>query len=145
MKIFTIFLEEISQIRQKKKDLRNFGIIFFAAFEVFSSISFFKHGFLSFESCILSAIGIIFLLLGVFLPFTLRVPHKIWMSLAIVLGYFFTRIILLFTYFFIITPMRLLLQLLGKDLLDLQLKKTENTFWKDYETADDKERYTKMF
>jgi hypothetical protein len=145
MKIISILLAEISQIKQRKKDLRNFGIVFFFAGIITALLVYIKHGFGAEGIYIFASIGMVFLLLGIFLPSVLKFPHKIWMTLAVILGYFFTRIILSITYIALMTPMGLLLRLMRKDLLDLRINNDENSFWKDYEAVDTKERYTKMF
>jgi len=145
MKIISGILKEISQIKQRKKDLRNFGIVFFFAGIIAATLVFIKHGIVAAGIYIFGSAGVVFLLLGIFLPSVLKFPHKIWMTFAVILGYFFTRIILTITYFVLMAPMGLLLKLMGKDLLELQINKDEGSFWKNYEAVDAKERYTKMF
>lgn len=144
MKTIGIILAEIAAINQSRKKLREFGIIFCVAGIVLAGISYYKHGIQP-TAIILAAAGLLFLALGFLYPGILKPLHKIWMSLGIILGYFFTKIILFISFFVIITPMSLLLRLLGKDILDLKLSKPENTYWKDYENVTDMNRYRKMF
>ena len=57
-----------------------------------------------------------------------------------------TRIILGIAFYLIMTPMGMLLKLLGKDLLDKRIDRNAGTYWKDREQkAFDRERYERLF
>lgn len=138
-------LTEISQIKQDKKDLRNFGIVFFIVGCIIGVILFVKQGYNSVWVYIGPGLGLIFLLLGIFSPHSLKGIHKIWMALATSLGYLFTMVILTLAYFLVITPAGLLQKAIGNDILDLKMDKTERTYWKDHEKVTNIESYKKMF
>lgn len=144
-KIFKILSREISEIQQNRKNIRNFGIIFFAAGLVFSAIIFYKYHSITSGIILCTGIGTAFFLLGLFLPNSLKIPHKIWMSFAVVLGYIFTRIILTITYIIIFIPTGFLLKILKKDILDLHIIKNKDTYWKNFESAKEIGNYKKMY
>lgn len=69
-----------------------------------------------------------------------------WMMFAFVLGWVNTRIILGVFYYFILTPIGLILRLTGKDLLDKRLDRSAKTYWIRRERVPfDKARYEKQF
>ncbi len=145
MRFINIILAEIAAIKQNRKNLREFGIIFCIVGIVLAAISFYKNGFLTSASLILFAAALAFLASGLFTPNILKPFHKVWMSLAVIMGYILSHVVLLIAFFLVITPMGLLLRLIRKDILDLKLNKSDATFWKDYENVPDKGRYRKMF
>ena len=71
--------------------------------------------------------------------------YKYWMKFAHVLGWVNTRIILTVFYIVIITPVSLLLRVFKKDLLDLDFKKSEESYWNKKEIILDRERYLKPY
>jgi hypothetical protein len=145
MKFIQTFLKEVSEIKQRKKDLRSFGIIIFFAGLVIDAIIYWKHGLQAKSLFIYSTLGSLFLITGLLIPNLLKPIHKIWMILAVILGFIMTKLIMTLTFILIVTPIGLLLKLSGKDLLNLKIKEKENTFWKDYQRVENKDRYTKMF
>ena len=144
MKFISILLAEIAGIRQQKSDLRKFGILFFVLGILCAAFVYYKRGFIFQRIFFFAGTGTVFLLLALLRPSLLKPFHKLWMMLAVVLGYFMTRIILIFAYLLLIMPMGALLRILGKDILDLKMNKAVHSFWKKSERLD-KERYTKMY
>ena len=59
--------------------------------------------------------GILLAVLGLSLPRSLKRAHKLWMIVGHVLGWINTRIILGITFYGLITPMGLVMRLLGWD------------------------------
>lgn len=56
--------------------------------------------------------------------------HIGWMTLAFVLGWFNTRLLLGVFYYLILTPIGVLMRLLGKDLLDQKIDRRAESYWK---------------
>ena len=73
--------------------------------------------------------SLVFLFLGLFKPILLKPIHKVWMILAVLLGWFMTRVILCVLFFLVVTPIGLLARLSGKDFLDLKFNKNVNSYW----------------
>ena len=73
--------------------------------------------------------------LGVVLPKVLLPLQKIWMSLALVLGYVMTRVILTLVYFLVVTPIGLTLRLFGKDPLTKGPDPNLATYWIEKDNA----------
>ncbi len=74
--------------------------------------------------------GGLLLLLGMLVPVTLRPIFAIWMSLATLLGFIMTRVLLGIIFFLIFTPVGLVFRLLQKDLLDESIDPDAESYWK---------------
>ena len=109
--------EEIKNIKETKKDLRKFGItvgvvlLIFAGFLLWKE----KESFFYF-----GIIGLFLLLTGLIIPIVLKPLNKVWMILAILMGWVMTRIILTILYYLVLTPIRILAMLFRKNFLDLK-------------------------
>lgn len=145
IKTFSMIQEikkEISRLQITPKVLRNFGLLFYVIFGIWSALMYWRidpH----WSWTALVSIG--FLLVSIFFPMVLRQPYRLWMSLAFVMGWFMTRLILTTLFFVAMTPMGVVLRLLNKDLLSETIHKNANTYWNRYKGTQDKERYEKQF
>lgn len=80
--------------------------------------------------------GAVFFLVGRVAPDALKPVYIVWMKLAFVLGWINTRIILFFVFYGIVTPIGLLMRLLGTDALDQKMEKEKPTYWRDREREE---------
>ncbi len=135
--------QEIAELRPERKDLRNLGLVFCAAFCVLAGISIWKGG--QAWPWLLAVAGLM-LALGLLLPAALRPLYKVWMSFAVIMGFFMSRIILGIVFYLVVTPIGLIMRLLGKDILDQKWDRGAPTYWKQRERgAFDRRRAEKMF
>jgi hypothetical protein len=79
------------------------------------------------------AIGGIFIILSYIAVPLLRPFHKLWMSLALILGWFMSRVILIILFYFVITPIGLFAKLFRKRFLELKIDKKTGTYWEKRE------------
>ena len=100
-------------IQPTLKDLKQFGLIVGG---VFSVIGWWPVVFRS-ESPRLWAtvLGSVLIVLGTIVPQSLKQVHQGWMKIGHVLGSINTKIILGIIYFLLITPMGIVMRLMGKD------------------------------
>lgn len=121
------------------KELRQFALVMTGGLGVIGAVALLKGRP---AAPYLLAIAGLFLILGIFHPRILRWPYALWMAFAFVLGQIVTTIILTLLFFVVITPMGLLMRLLGKDLLQKRWKKVEaSSYWmhrKDYTVEKDR-------
>ena len=90
--------------------------------------------------------GKLVLILGLAVPVLLWPVHKVWMSLAYVLGWVMTRVILSLLFFLGITPVGLLGRLFGKKFLDVDMQDSRQTYWIRRDQGDqDPARYEKQY
>jgi hypothetical protein len=134
--------KELDRLDITERPLRNFGLLFCAVFGLWASALLWRGAS---HWPWLAGGAIVFLVTGLLFPSSLRLPYWLWMMTAFVMGWFVTRIILTTAYFVIMTPMGIIVRLLGKDLLDERIDRGAPTYWKKHEAAEDKQRYRKQF
>lgn len=83
---------------------------------------------------------------GTALPLAVKPFYYAWMSLAVVLGYVMTRVILTLFFFLVLTPVGIFFRLSGRDPLHRKPDPDAPTYWieKTYPIAD-RSRYEKFF
>ncbi len=118
--------EEIKNIKETKRDLRKFGITVGAVLLIFAGFLFWreKESFLY-----LGIIGLFLVLTGLIVPAILRPLNKVWMTLAILMGWVMTKVILTILYYLVLTPIRILAMLFRKFFLDLNIDKSAKSYW----------------
>ena len=118
-------LEEIRNIKSKKGDLRNFGITIGIILITIAVLLLWKEK-QSYKTFI--AVGTLLCLSGFILPIILKPFFIAWMTFAIILGWFMTRLILALVFYGIMTPIGVFSRILGKEFLKLNLD-NNNTYW----------------
>ena len=104
---------------------RSFGIVFFV---VFLLIALYPLTY-SEEIRIWSAIiSLIFLALGLFNSKILTPLNKLWFKFGIFLGKIISPIIMGIIFFLVVTPIGILMRLLGKDLINLKYNNNKS-YW----------------
>lgn len=118
--------EQIKNIKSGKKELRQFGIALGVVLGLLGGL-FFLHGKgYYFSFFILSAMLLFF---GLVLPTLLKPIQKVWMSLAIVIGWFMTRVILTVLFYLVVTPIGILARIFGKRFLDIRFNRNVDSCW----------------
>ena len=105
---------------------RSFGILFFVVFLIISLWPLKNGNNLNFYFLVTS---IIFLILGAFNSKLLSPLNKAWIKFGEILGLIIAPIVMGIVYFFILTPVSLIVRLFGKDLLGLKFLKGKETYW----------------
>lgn len=121
-----MIVEEIRNIKSRRKELRKFGI----TFGIFLGLlgGWFLWRDKEHYSYIL-ILSVAFLLLGLVVPIVLKPVYKVWMTLAVLLGWLMTRVILSVLFYLVVTPIGLLGRLFGKDFLDLKFDRNTDSYW----------------
>lgn len=135
-------IDEIKNIKSGRKQLQEFGITIGMVLALIGAY-FFWRGRPAFYWLLISAA--IFFFLGLIWPAALKPLQKIWMSLAVVMGFFMTRLILLILFYLIITPIGFFLKVRGKDLLGLKFDKNAPSYWLPKKGNPDRTSYEKQF
>ena len=136
-----MILKEIRNIKESKKDLRRFGLTVGIVLLAIASLLYWngKENYTAF-----GIFGGFLVVVSMLFPIILRPLNKIWMTLAILMGWIMTRVILIVIFFIVLTPLGLIARLIGKDFLDLKIDKEKNSYWevrdKKGEAAVDYER-----
>lgn len=80
-----------------------------------------------------SIIGGLFVILAFIAIPILRPFHKLWMILALAMGFVMSRVILTILYYLILTPIGLIAKLVGKKFMPLGFDKSAATYWEKRE------------
>ena len=104
---------------------RNFGIVFFIVFLLISLYPLLNSGDIRFWSLVVS---LIFLILGIFNSKILLPFNKLWFKFGQLLGKFVSPLIMMIIFFFVVTPIGILMRLFRKDVLNLKFNNKE-TYW----------------
>ncbi len=106
--------------------LRRFGLEMAAAFSLLGGVLLWKGRA---AGPYLLAAAAAFALAAVLAPRVLAPGERGWMALARLLGTAMTYVVLTVTWVILLTPIGLLLRLLGKDLLALRRRRERATWW----------------
>lgn len=105
---------------------QKFGYFFTLVFIIISIYFYFKEiNILFYISAIIS---IVFFLITSFRANILKPLNKLWMKFGLILGKIINPIIMGVIYFFIFSPIGILIRLFGRDELGLRLK-NKKTYW----------------
>ena len=104
---------------------KSFGIVFFVVFLLIALYPLTNNQEIRLWSLIIS---IIFLILGLFNSKILRPLNILWFKFGIFLGKIVSPIIMGVIFFFVVTPIAILMRFIGKDLLNLKYNK-KKTYW----------------
>ena len=105
---------------------RSFGLLFFIVFIVVGLWPAIKG---ETANIYLILISLFFLIFGLINSKILSPFNKAWIKLGEILGLIIAPIIMALVYFIILTPISLIVRMLGKDLLGLKFLKKQDTYW----------------
>ena len=87
----------------------------------------------------------VFLVLALMAPGVLRVPEKLWMRFAVILGTVMTLLVLVVTFFVVFTPMGIAMRLFRKVPLELAPDPSLATYWQRVDTPSPYSRPDKPY
>ena len=118
---------------------RSFGIVFFVVFLLIAIFPLANNGDIRIWSLIISSI---FLILGLLKSNILTPLNRIWFKFGIFLGKIVSPLVMGVIFFFVVTPIGLIMRILGKDLLNLKYN-LNKTYW--IEKSDPKSKMKNQF
>ena len=116
----------------KMSSNRNFGLLFFFVFLIVSLWSLTFGDSIRIWSLIIS---IIFLILGLMNSKLLTPLNKLWFKLGIILGAIVAPLVMGIVFFLVLTPIGLVMRIIGKDLLNKKYDKKKRTYWIKRDTS----------
>ena len=134
---------EFKEIKSGKKELREFGLTIGAILVILGGIAAWRGKpiypyFLSF--------GVVLIAAGILMPAALKIPQKIWMGFALVVGFFMSRLVLSILFYAVITPIGVMMRIFGKDVLDQKIDRSATSYWKTRDAvAKTKESYQNQY
>ena len=125
--------------QSNKSSNRSFGVVFFIVFLIISLYPILNYGEIRLWALIISSI---FLILGLVNSKLLSPLNNLWFKFGIFLGKTISPIIMGIIFYLVVTPIGLIMRILGKDLLKLKFNK-EKSYW--IEKNDPKSKMKNQF
>jgi hypothetical protein len=128
-----MLLEQLKNIPSTDSDLRKFGLTVGTVLLALGAVLWY---FEKSSDIYFLGIGGAILLIGLAVPIVLKPLQKIWMAIAILVGWVMTRLILSVLFFLVFTPISLISRLFGRSFLDLRPNPSQETYWNLRERND---------
>jgi hypothetical protein len=118
--------EEIKNIKSSPSELKKFGLTVGLVLVIIGSVMFWfdTAGYIYFTIA-----GTFLVFSALVIPSILKPFNFVWMSLAVLLGFIMTRIILTLLYYLVLTPIALIAKIAGKKFLEQGFDKNKETYW----------------
>ena len=111
-------------INIKRKDNITFGILFFILFLIIGLYPLKSEGLIRIWSVVLS---LVLLIITIIRPNLFTFINKLWIQFGILLGKIISPIVMGLVFFFVVTPIGILVRIFKKDVMGL--KRGANTYW----------------
>lgn len=133
----------IDAIPTGPREWRKFGLLFLVVFALVAAYLFWKGASWWWVVDVLAAV---FGVTGLVAPSLLRYPYQWWMQFAAVLGWVNTRILLTLFFVLVLTPVGLVMKLIGRDALGRKFEKGSASYWERREgPPPDRSRFENEF
>lgn len=128
MSLISEVREELARQDNSPREMKKFGFTLAIALAALAALIYF---FSSQPSRALwpGCLGVALLILALLFPRALRSVRLMWMACATVLGYFMSRLILTVIFFLIIVGIRIIMTIIGKDILHKSLETQKESYW----------------
>jgi hypothetical protein len=80
-----------------------------------------------------------------FRPGFLRPAYLVWMSLAFPIGWTVSHLLLLIVYYLILTPVGLVMRIVGYDPMQRQFDRSAKSYWTPHDPSAESVRYFKQY
>ncbi len=118
--------DEIKNIKETKKDLKKFG---YSVGSVLIMISILLKFSGKSSSIYFGGLGALFILFALLSPGILKLFNKLWMTLAVLLSWIMTRVILIILFYLALSPISIFAKLFRKDFLNTGNKSNQSSYW----------------
>ena len=105
---------------------RNFGLVFFIVFLIVSTWPLTNEEPVRIWSAIIS---LVFLILGLMNSKLLTPLNKLWFKFGMILGAIVSPVVMGVVFFLVVTPIGLIMRIIGKDVLNKKFDKKKITYW----------------
>lgn len=112
---------QFKEIEITAKILRYFGVIL----GLLLAISWFWH-----RDMLIVIAGMSIIWTALFFPLLFSLPYKIILCISLVIGFFISRIALIFIYFIVVSFIGLLLRAFKKDIMEIKIDKGLKSYFK---------------
>jgi Saxitoxin biosynthesis operon protein SxtJ len=121
-----MIVKEIKELKTGPRELRKFGLLVGGVFAVLGIIALLrgKHSYPW-----LLGPGVLLMGFGAVWPTALKWIYLAWMSVAVVLGFVVSHVLLMILFYLAFLPLGLLARCFGKDFLRLKLDPKAGSYW----------------
>ena len=113
-----------NSINIKNKDNITFGVLFFILFLIIGIYPLKSGGVIRIWSVVLSSL---FLIITIIRPNFFTFLNKLWIQFGILLGKIISPVVMGLVFFFVVTPIGILVRILKKDVMGL--KRGASSYW----------------
>jgi hypothetical protein len=114
----------LNKINMSKKNNVNFGILFFVFFLIIGLYPLKSDGVIRVWSVVLSSV---FLIITIIRPNLFTFLNRLWIKFGILLGKIVSPLVMGLVFFFVVTPIGILVRILKKDVMGL--KRGATSYW----------------
>jgi multisubunit Na+/H+ antiporter MnhG subunit len=118
--------QQINDLKTDAPNLRKFGLLVGGVAMLIGLVLLLRHKtnypYLFWPGAVLIAFGAVW-------PRALKYPYIAWMTMAFVLGFVMSQVILTLFFFLLVTPISLLARLVGKDFLNRKRDARTRSYW----------------
>lgn len=137
--------DEIRDLNLSGKNLRKFGLFVGGIFLLIGLYMEYRHIDTEWRY-VFVGVGVMLMVLGATYPQSLKYVYRFWMGIAFTVGWLVSRVLLAVIYYLVVTPIGLIMKLLGKNPVAMHFDREAESHWvlKD-ENLWSIERYKKMY
>ena len=117
-------LGQKQEIKINKKNNITFGILFFIFFLIIGFFPLISVGIIRIWSVVLS---LVFLIITIIRPNLFTFLNKLWIQFGFLLGKIISPLVMGLVFFFVVTPIGILIRMLKKDVMGL--KRGASSYW----------------
>ena len=143
MKFTTLPFFQHVNWRPDARELRRFAVAMLIGFALLGLLAAWRGGGIRTTSIVLWSIGVV-LAAAAFVPGLGRLAYLAVYLPTSIIGYFVSHILLAVMFFVVITPLAIILRLMGKDLLRQQRQKNR-THWTPVRSVKTEDSYYRQF
>ena len=122
---------ELSALDTSSKAMRKFGLMVGGVFALITALGIWKHwsqpAVITFGS--LAAFLLVF---GLIAPALLRTPHRVWMTIALALGWCMSRLILTILFILAVIPVAMLGRVMRLPFIQIRRHTLRDSYWIDH-------------
>lgn len=143
MKVTTLpFFKHINW-RPNSRELRRFAVAMLIGFTVLGLLAMWRGGGIVTTSIVLWTVGVV-LAIATFIPGLGRVSYLAVYLPTSIIGYVVSNVLLTLMFFLVITPLGIILKLMGKDLLQ-QRRQKDTSQWTPVKAVKTEDSYYRQF
>jgi hypothetical protein len=127
-----------------KKQLRTFSVLF-VLFAIFVGWSVARKSAFPASGVAVAAVGSALGLFGIAIPVVIRPVYLAMTIASFPIGWVVSHVLMAFIFYFVVTPVGLIMRLTGRDPLERHFDRSAATYWKPRRIDSDSSRYFRQF